>query len=174
MSALNLSPVSSTVIGAAAQSIQPTTSKTSLLSTPTPSLSAIRSPTSLTESVSPAGSLPVPSFQPIDECSGLGNIKSFPQGTEDRPVKFKINCGTDYPSAYSLLQVYVYTFKDCVNACASYNYNAPLHKNSTCAGVTYGTARSRNIGGNCFFMNDLTSDAVDKDKINSAIYLPDD
>ncbi|KAL8918846.1 MAG: hypothetical protein Q9208_007103 [Pyrenodesmia sp. 3 TL-2023] len=127
------------------------------------SLSAIGSPTSLTEAASPTGSLLDPSFQPIDECSRLGNIEYFPQGTDMRPLKFRIQCKTDR-SAHSPLRVHVYTFEDCVNACASYNYNEPLHQNHTCAGVTYGIARTRKIGGNCFFLNDLGGDTKADDE----------
>lgn len=88
-------------------------------------------------------------------------------------MEFRIRCKTDRPSSYSPLHVHVYTFGDCIDACASYNYNEPLHKNSTCAGVTYGIARPRETGGNCFFMNDLNSDTKADDKVSTAIYLPD-
>lgn len=163
------------MLGAAAQSDQAATLETSLLPTPSHSLSpllgGIESPNSLTEAASPTGSLLVPSFQALNECPELGNIKSSLQGTGKTPMVFRIRCKTDRPSPYSLLQVRVYTFGDCIDACASYNYNKPLHKNSTCAGVTYGTAGIRKTGGNCFFMNDLNADTKADDEVSTAIYL---
>ena len=54
-------------------------------------------------------------------------------------------------SALDLMGVYVYTFTDCVNACANYNDNSTTgnHGNSTCYAVSFNFALAADVG-NCW------------------------
>lgn len=101
----------------------------------------------------------------------MSGVESFPQGLGNTSLTFSIKCRTDYPTMSSILEVVVYSFADCINACGSYNYNLPLHNDSVCVAVTYEAQANRAHGGNCLFKHDEGLETVANIGIDTAFFL---
>ena len=86
---------------------------------------------------------------------------------------FQINCTTDSPTGSDLLEVYVYTFEDCIKGCASYNWNSPEHHRFACYGVTWQPSAREASGGNCNFKYQNNFTLVQSDSLDLALLLED-
>ncbi|KAL8918224.1 MAG: hypothetical protein Q9172_005517 [Xanthocarpia lactea] len=87
-------------------------------------------------------------IKPASNCSEIGNGKTYISASQN--TGFTVLCETDYPNSDSL-GIWVFTFADCIEACASWN----AHRNSPpCYSISYdfGDAFTEESGtGNCFF-----------------------
>ncbi|KAL8790921.1 MAG: hypothetical protein Q9213_000346 [Squamulea squamosa] len=98
---------------------------------------------------------PVPNHQPAklsdvkptDNCTAIGDKEIYVAAFTK--MRFTVHCETDYPGS-DMLGIWVFTFADCMEACASWND----HKNTpSCHAVTYnyGDDFTEESGfGNCF------------------------
>ena len=109
---------------------------------------------------------------PSTDCAALSSPYTAFTG-----VQFDIQCKTDYYSpSILLLAVYVFLFKDCINACASYNRGIN-HGNSTCYSASYSIGVSRATqfgsqeGGNCWLMGADGGHAVSSGNRSSAVLI---
>ena len=111
----------------------------------------------------------VPNYQPIDDCTSLGT--RYDSGPPRHEV-YDIFCKKDYPTGSTILDIMTYTFEDCILGCASYNYNTPLHPNSTCIGVTYSATRPRDKLGTCWFQHLTGVQLADNGQVDTAVLIP--
>ncbi|KAL2036386.1 hypothetical protein N7G274_010899 [Stereocaulon virgatum] len=85
---------------------------------------------------------------PTSNCTDLTTPYSSILG-----YRYNLHCNTSQPNA-DLVSIFVYTFKDCIHACASYAHMG-THPGSTCLGVTYsymvrpGTVADNYDAGSC-------------------------
>ena len=82
---------------------------------------------------------------PTDDCTKLPStyISSI-----DNQTSFHVSCNTSYRN-HNILGVFVYSFEDCIEACASFNHFQS--SNTTCLGLTFDLRRPRQGGkGNCY------------------------
>ena len=70
----------------------------------------------------------IPSYSPLNPAA-----PSAP-----RKFNFTIHCNSDLPPI-DLLILYMYTFEDCIAACADWGFHNNTHPNSSCIGVSYTT-----------------------------------
>ena len=72
-----------------------------------------------------------------------------------------------------MIGVFVYSFADCIEACASYNkYVADPSLNLTCLGVSYAILFPEATGeGNCFLKSSLGDGPLGNNEVSSAIVL---
>ena len=90
-------------------------------------------------------------IKPTSECKSLSSFFTSAKGST-----FDLRCGIDlnaigiYDSS-DLVGVYVYTFTDCVNACAIFNDRTSTggHGNRTCYAVSFNFALAADQG-NCW------------------------
>ena len=90
-------------------------------------------------------------IKPTSECKSLPSV--FASGKDST---FDLKCGIDLDSMSTntkpdLVGVYVYTFTDCVNACAIFNDRISTggHSNWTCYAVSFNFALAADEG-NCW------------------------
>lgn len=110
-------------------------------------------PSSRTSTVTKTTTPSIHDIKPTSECKSL--ISPF---TSARGSTYTLECGIDLletvdfgEQVLDLMGVYVYTFTDCVNACATYNDKRMTgnHGNSTCYSVSYNFALTAHEG-NCW------------------------
>ena len=106
-------------------------------------------------------------IKPTSECKSL--ISPF---TSAKGSTYTLECGVDllekfYFHENDLMGVYVYTFTDCVNACAFYN-DAGNHGNSTCYAVSFNFALSADKG-NCWLKGQQKIPFQTNETVDSAI-----
>lgn len=77
------------------------------------------------------------------------------------------------PTSTDMLEVYVYTFEDCIKGCASYNWNTPVHTDSACYAVTWQPSVREASGGNCNFKYQSNGTLVQDNGIDTAILIED-
>lgn len=110
--------------------------------------SSNRSPTSSPTSTS-TSSPSITSLQPTTNCSAMGTGSTYVSAWTKTP--FTVHCNTDYPGS-DILGIWMFTFADCIEACASWNY----HQDSPqCYAVSYdysneGEFTEQGGMGNCF------------------------
>ena len=69
---------------------------------------------------------------PVTNCSRLPS----PFASDQEGTQFTLYCGTDSPGN-ALLGIYVYTFQDCINACADYNRDEDGGRSQECDSASY-------------------------------------
>ena len=115
----------------------------------------------------------VTSFHPTTSCTRLSSpYTASPSGVN---AQFNLDCKTDYPNS-NLVGIFVYTFEDCIEACASYNLRQTLHPNSTCWAVGYRVDflyREPGGGGICFLKGMKDLGAVENRNASSAVPITD-
>ncbi|CAF9925287.1 MAG: hypothetical protein HETSPECPRED_005796 [Heterodermia speciosa] len=87
----------------------------------------------------------------------------------EKQAPFTIHCKTDYPGS-DMLGVWVFTFADCMEACATYNV---LRKTPPCYAVTYkfGTSDTEQGGqGNCWLKESDNVAARSKNTTDSGVF----
>ena len=108
-------------------------------------------------------------FFSSSSCSSIGSGLAWMSpyfGTQ-----FTVQCNRDY-TGYDILGVFVFTFTDCMGACASWN---SYQNESSCYGVSYVTNRtdithSQAVGeGNCFLKEADQMQGSDQELIDSAL-----
>lgn len=72
-----------------------------------------------------------------------------------------------------MLEVYVYTFEDCIKGCASYNWNAAVHPGSVCWAVTWQPFDREASGGNCNFKYQNNGTLVQDNGHDTAVLIGD-
>ena len=70
-----------------------------------------------------------------------------------------------------MLEIYVYTFEDCIKGCASYNWNSPVHQGSICYAVTWDSSAREASGGNCNFKFQSNATFVGHSEIDAAVLI---
>ncbi|KAL8968690.1 MAG: hypothetical protein Q9183_002343 [Haloplaca sp. 2 TL-2023] len=103
--------------------------------------------------------------KPTSNCTALGGT-CVSAWTENR---FDVQCGLDYTGS-DMLGVWVITFAECMEACASWNYHAD---NPRCYSVSYDISNQgdfvQNSGlGNCFFKSKTEISGIAKESTDSA------
>ena len=90
-------------------------------------------------------------IKPTSDCKSLSSPFTSPRGST-----YTLECGIDLTETADfdvkdLMGVYVYTFTDCVNACATYNAHdwTGGHGNSTCYALSFNIALAADEG-NCW------------------------
>lgn len=89
-------------------------------------------------------------LRPVSSCRRLAAgsvIYTVPYST----LFFEVHCNgafTSYQYGPDIMGIYLYTFEDCINACAKYNDLPRWHLNSTCYAVTYYSEPEE--GANCW------------------------
>ena len=109
-------------------------------------------------------------IKPTSECKSLPSPFTSAKGSS-----YNLACGTDLVESESLnapdlVGVYVYTFTDCVNACAIYNDARVTgdHGNSTCYAVSYNFALGQ-ATGNCWLKSRQNIPFHSNETVDSAI-----
>ena len=109
-------------------------------------------------------------IKPTSECKSL--ISPFTSATGSI---YTLECGIDLKEALyfdfrDLMGVYVYTFKDCINACAIYNNKGATgnHGNSTCYAVSFNFVLPEDEG-NCWLKGHQNIPFQSNETVDSAI-----
>ncbi len=99
---------------------------------------------------------PTPTFNCIPSATYTAQITDF---------VFTSRCGTDY-AGQDLLGLYMYSFDDCIEACANWNEQA-AGRNASCRAISYDTTMSLPVG-NCF-LKPAGVDARERASADSAV-----
>ncbi len=84
-------------------------------------------------------------FKPISNCSSLGTQYSSP----NTQAQFAVHCQTDF--AYNdLFSIFIYTFEDCINSCASFNQHYSTNGVGNCTHISYSTNMTVFPKANCY------------------------
>ena len=117
----------------------------------------------------------VPSIHNIKPTSECKNLSS--PFTSARGFTYNLECGIDLIEVtvyggHDLMGVYVYTFTDCVNACAFFNDDTYTsgHGNGTCYAVSFNFALSQNEG-NCWLKGHPNIPLHSNETVDSAVLL---
>lgn len=107
-------------------------------------------------------------FKPTTNCSDMNGKYTTAQ---TRNI-FDIHCSTDY-TGFDMLGSYVYTFTDCMEACASWN-SYRTQSSPQCYAVSYHTGpgsypHSSGLG-NCFFKDSGSMPALASDMADAAVF----
>ncbi|KAI4096817.1 MAG: hypothetical protein LQ339_006901 [Xanthoria mediterranea] len=104
-------------------------------------------------------------IKPTSNCSEIGDEKTYVSAFQKMP--FTVHCKTDYPG-FDILGVWMFTFADCMEACASWN---AFRHSPRCYSVSYepSDAFTEEAGfGNCFFKGERNIQARHKTVTDSA------
>ena len=141
--------------------IQATNAKTTTnLTCPSPNT------TNLTNTTIAAAAPSIHDIKPTSECKTLSSPLTSPQNSV-----FSLECGIDLiESGNDLTGAYVYTFTDCVNACAIYNSqsHAENRGNATCYAVSFNFALGADEG-NCWLKGHEKIPFRSNETVDSAI-----
>ena len=105
---------------------------------------------------------------PVNDCSSLTNPYKFRDSQT-----FQISCDTYSPTTIDMLEVYVYTFEDCIKGCMSYNDNTEVHPGSMCYAVSWQSSGRESSGGNCNFVYQNNITLVEADGYDAALLIDD-
>ncbi|KAL8671953.1 MAG: hypothetical protein Q9168_003579 [Polycauliona sp. 1 TL-2023] len=104
-------------------------------------------------------------IEPTSNCSDIGDKSTYVSALTQMP--FTVHCETDYTGS-DILGVWIFTFADCMEACASWN----SHQNSPrCYAVSYdvsGLFAEERGSGNCFLKGARNIPAHSKNVTSSA------
>ncbi|KAM0796575.1 hypothetical protein BDR22DRAFT_866588 [Usnea florida] len=127
-------------------------------------------PSSNTSRVTNTTTPSIHDIKPTSECKSL--ISPFTSATGST---YTLACGIDLLETTDfrfrdLMGVYVYTFTDCVNACAIYNDDSITgnHGNSTCYAVSFNFALPEDEG-NCWLKGHQNIPFHSNETVDSAI-----
>ncbi|KAI4220782.1 MAG: hypothetical protein LQ349_008002 [Xanthoria aureola] len=98
-------------------------------------------------------------IKPASNCSEIGDNKTYISAFQKMP--FTVHCETDYPG-FDILGVWMFTFADCMEACASWN---AFQHSPRCYSVSYDPSDTftEEAGfGNCFFKGERNIQARHK------------
>ena len=104
-------------------------------------------------------------IKPASNCSEIGDKKTYVSAFQKMP--FTVHCETDYPG-FDFLGVWMFTFADCMEACASWN---AFQHSPRCYSVSYDPSDTftEEAGfGNCFFEGERNIQARHKTVTSSA------
>ena len=104
-------------------------------------------------------------IKPASNCSEIGDKKTYVSAFQKMP--FTVHCETDYPG-FDSLGVWMFTFADCMEACASWN---AFRHSPRCYSVSYDPSDTftEEAGfGNCFFKGERNIQARHKITTSSA------
>ncbi|KAL8998624.1 MAG: hypothetical protein Q9169_002375 [Polycauliona sp. 2 TL-2023] len=104
-------------------------------------------------------------IKPTSNCSEIGDKETYV--TVEKEMPFTVHCGTDYTGG-DTLAVWMYTFADCMAACASWN---AYEHSPPCYAVSYDISdafSSERGNGNCFFKGRRNIQAYGKNVTSSA------
>ena len=103
-----------------------------------------------------------------DNCHNMGTRYE----SQYSNANFTVECGLDY-AGNDMMGVYVYTFEDCIESCASYNARIISQSQLKCARVSYDKTFEHSLKvGNCFWKaSGLTQIGSSKSVTSSATWI---
>ena len=114
-------------------------------------------------------SIPTKGTLPLD-CPRLNNTtQSIFLGADS--WDFKVACGTDYNDVTDIMAIISYSFKDCMQACASFNRN---HKADQCTALHWTTDLTNSVPtnyGNCWLKTNTGTQNSNKQNTHAGARL---
>ena len=132
-------------------------SPTAASSDPQENTTCSSTPSNTTTAVKWEETLSPTSVQPSSDCSSFADTYRNPYENSGNLTSYDIACGTKLRGSrgqtLDFMAIWVYTFRDCINACANYNQGVVRqshHPNTTCYGVNFLLKPERaRYQGNC-------------------------
>ncbi|KAL8707389.1 MAG: hypothetical protein Q9220_007581 [cf. Caloplaca sp. 1 TL-2023] len=133
-----------------------------------PAACSLGNSTDIASSSSNSTSTPlITDLAPIDNCTAIGDGKKYVSAWTQQ--SYTVHCHTDYPGG-DIMGIWVFTFADCIEACASFNAHI---SDPHCYAVSYDTSNTGSFVeksglGNCFLKGSGSVQAHEKNVTSSA------